>query len=382
MSNDLICPICGNDDPTTVFMVGTKIVCKKCIHYVREALTMQEMVHDINISDYQLDYALSKAQKDCAAKVLAKLQHGHDVLLWAVCGAGKTEMMMDSIQYTLSCGGRVGFLIPRRQVVLEVKQRLANAFAHAKVVAVCGGYQDDLIGDIVVATTHQAVRYPKAFDLLILDEPDAFPYKGNAILESIVQRTRKGRMIYSTATPSRSLLNRVKSKDLSVVELNSRYTNKPMVVPQAFYGFVWMLWMKLLWFLHTAKRSVLIFVPTIHMAKMLYQWLKPVFNCQYLTSQTQTKETLVESFRNKEYPILISTSVLERGVTFIDIDVLIYQADHPIFDQAALQQMAGRVGRHPQYYQGRCLFLCLKRSDAIHDCIERIQYANHTLSMV
>ena len=343
---------------------------------------MQEISTDIDISDYQLNYALSNAQKACAAQVLSHIQQGHDVLLWAVCGAGKTEMMMDSIQYTLSIGGRVGFLIPRRQVVLEVKDRLADAFSSVKVIAVCAGHQDDLIGDIVVATTHQAVRYPRAFDLLILDEPDAFPYKDNAILETIVQRTRKGRMIYSTATPSRSLLDMVKTNTLSVVELNSRYTQKPMVVPQACYGFIWMLWFKLLWFLQTSKRSVLIFVPTIKIAKRLYQWLKPWFNCCYLTSQSESKESVVESFRNKTFPILISTSVLERGVTFIDIDVLIYQADHPVFDQAALQQMAGRVGRHPQYYQGRCLFLCLKRTDAIHDCIERIKYANRTLSMV
>ena len=343
---------------------------------------MHEVVDDPNIADYQLKYDLSLAQKNCAMAVLDHIKHGHDVLLWAVCGAGKTEMMMDSIQYTLSHGGRVGFLIPRRQVVLEVKDRLAKAFTNAKVVAVCAGYGSDLIGDIVVATTHQAVRYPHAFDLLILDEPDAFPYKGDPILEKIVQRARKGRMIYSTATPTDSLLNMVKTNTLSVVELNSRYTGKPMVVPQAFYGFKWMLIIRLLWFIKTATRSILIFVPTIALAKRLYFWLKPWFSCQYLTSKTTDKEKIIESFRNKEYPILIATSVLERGVTFIDIDVLIYLADHPVFDQAALQQMAGRVGRHPIYYLGRCEFLCSAQSDAVNQCIERIEYANQSLSMV
>lgn len=382
MKASVVCPICGNDDPTGVFLVNQTIVCKQCIHYVREALTMNELVEDPNIGDYQLKYDLSIAQKNCAQAVLDQIKAGNDVLLWAVCGAGKTEMIMDSIQYTLSMGGRVGFLIPRRQVVLEVKDRLAKAFSNAKVVAVCAGYGSDLIGDIVVATTHQAVRYPKAFDLLILDEPDAFPYKGNKILEKIVERARKGRMIYSTATPGKSLLNMVKTKTLSVVELNSRYTGKPMVVPVAYYGFNWMLWLYIIGFIKTATRSILLFVPTIALAKRLYTWFKPWISCNYLTSKTEDKETIIESFRNKEYPLLIATSVLERGVTFIDIDVLIYLADHPVFDQAALQQMAGRVGRHPVYYQGRCVFLCKSRSEAVNQCIERIAYANQSLSMV
>ena len=382
MNGPIICPVCGNTDPTSVFQVGNKIVCKRCIHYVREAITMHESDHEINVGEYELTYALSNDQKRCAKQVLSHIQHGDDVLLWAVCGAGKTEMMMDSIAYTLENGGHVGFLIPRRQVVLEVAQRLGKAFGQAKVVPVCAGYGNDIEGDIVVATTHQAVRYPHAFDLLILDEPDAFPYKGNPILETIVQRTRKGAMIYSTATPSSTILELVKSNRCKVVELNSRYTGKPMVEPRKHIGPKLLLWFDLIHFIISRQRSVLIFVPTIAIAKHLYQWLRPWIKCGVITSKSDDKETIIESFRDKTIPLLIATSILERGVTFIDIDVAIFYADHPVFDNAALQQMVGRVDRHPQYYQGRCVLFANQQTKAINACIERIQYANSTLSMV
>lgn len=291
-------------------------------------------------------------------------------------------MLYESIQQTLLKGGKVGFLIPRRQVVLEVAKRLASVFVNAKVVSVCGGHQDDLYGDIIVATTHQAVRYPHWFDLLILDEPDAFPYKGDEVLEAIVLRSKKKHMIYSTATPSDQLMKMVESKQLKLVELKSRYTNKPMAVPKKIIGPQLYLWLKMIQYILNRKRSILIFVPTIDLARKLYLLLKRFIDCNYATSKTENKEEIIEAFRDKEFPVLISTSILERGVTFIDIDVIILYAQHPVFDKAGLIQMAGRVGRSPIYTEGNCWLLCQYQSKKVNECIERIVYANQSLSMV
>ena len=43
-------------------------------------------------------------------------------------------------------------------------------------------------GDIVIFTTHQAFRYIGYFDVLIIDEVDAFPYKDNEQLKKIVKK--------------------------------------------------------------------------------------------------------------------------------------------------------------------------------------------------
>ena len=42
---------------------------------------------------------------------------GNDVLLEAVCGAGKTEMLMESIAYALANHGKVGFLFQEASCV-------------------------------------------------------------------------------------------------------------------------------------------------------------------------------------------------------------------------------------------------------------------------
>ena len=71
----------------------------------------------------------------------------------------------------LKKGLQVGFAIPRRDVVIELSQRLADAFKNYNVICVYGGHTANLEGDIICLTTHQLYRYEKYFDLLILAYP-------------------------------------------------------------------------------------------------------------------------------------------------------------------------------------------------------------------
>ena len=59
-------------------------------------------------------------------------------------------------------------------------------FPNLKVIPVCEGYTQIVDGDLIVCTTHQLYRYIQSFDLLIIDEPDAYPYVGNDVLQAIV----------------------------------------------------------------------------------------------------------------------------------------------------------------------------------------------------
>jgi late competence protein required for DNA uptake (superfamily II DNA/RNA helicase) len=43
--------------------------------------------------------------------------------------------------------------------------------------------------------------------------------------------------------------------------------------------------------------------------------------------------------------VLVTTTILERGVTIPKSDVYILDANNPLFDEASLVQMAGRAGR-------------------------------------
>ena len=115
--------------------------------------------------EYTLQYPLTSAQAEIAERCESLISET-DVLLYCVCGAGKTELVVKSIASALSEKKKVCFAIPRRQVVLELRERLAQYFPYAKVIAVCGGHTSETDGDLIICTTHQLYRYWQAFDLL------------------------------------------------------------------------------------------------------------------------------------------------------------------------------------------------------------------------
>src|SRR5699024_12565896 len=52
----------------------------------------------------------------------------------------------------------------------------------------------------------------------------------------------------------------------------------------------------------------------------------------------------VNYFREKSLYCLITTTILERGVTFLSVDVIVIHDDNQLFNSAELVQISGRVG--------------------------------------
>lgn len=135
---------------------------------------------------------LSKGQKRASEKLIEAIKHKSDLLIWAVCGAGKTEVLFQGIEYALHQGMRVCIATPRTDVVLELEPRLKKAFHGLKIAALYGGsLQRFQIAPLVIATTHQLMRYKHAFDVLVIDEVDAFPYSIDERLQFAVLKAMR-----------------------------------------------------------------------------------------------------------------------------------------------------------------------------------------------
>jgi competence protein ComFA len=369
-----VCPICSNRD-SRYFYVGTRReYCRKCVMFI-SSVEAESGKRDWDCGDeqYLLDYPLTKHQQDASNQIKEKAALG-DVLVEAVCGAGKTELVLSAIEDALLVRKKVGWAIPRRQVVLELKERLAKAFPSLDVIAVCQGYTEKTDGDLILCTTHQLYRYRDWFDLLILDEPDAFPYRGNDILASFARNACRGKMIYLTATPDEKLLSEVKGGKMALVQLNARPHGHPVIVPKVRIMPSAACFFYLLNLVRDGRRW-LIFVPTRKIARAL-AW---ILQSDYLTSESEGKETIIERFRSNEKRVLVATTILERGVTFEGIHVAVLFADHPVFDTSSLIQISGRVGRSFLYPKGDCVFLSRSQSSAVFDCLRKVQDANRSV---
>lgn len=297
---------------------------------------------------------------------------------------GKTEMLLDMLQECFDTGKRVAIAIARRQVVLELAERLNAYFPNVNIIPVCQGYTSKTEADMIVCTTHQLYRYYQSFDVLVIDEPDAFPYKGNKVLKGIAKTSCRGHRVFLTATPDQDLMEEVNSGRMRMLSLNQRPHGFPLPEPQVFISFPTLCFLHLLNWLKKKKnqRQVMLFVPTIKMANRMFGFLRFWLNCCVCTSKSVNRDEAIERFRKKQVQCCICTSVLERGVTFGGVDVVVYQADHPVFDEAALVQIAGRAGRKKEDPYGEVQFYAFSKNREVDQCIERIKAANRTLSNV
>lgn len=379
--NSFTCPICGNTNLNSIGIRNGHFYCRRCISFRGE-----EMRGDLSYpkgAKIFIDYGLSEEQKELSSKILSNYKEGKNTLVHAVCGSGKTEITLEIIQYAINCGEHVGFAIPRRDVVIELYDRFASIFKKNKVVAVYGGRTDELKGDLIVLTTHQLYRYQNYFDLLIVDEIDAFPFKNNEVLEAFFYRAIKNHYVLMSATPSSEVLRSFNKEGFEVVELFSRFHHYPLPVPEVIRGSKLILFSKLVDYTNKYikdNKPVMIFTPTIEICEETYFYLK-IFakNGNYVHSKREGRSEIIDSFRNAKIKYIVTTAVLERGVTVKGAQVIVYQADHMVYDRHALIQIAGRVGRKKEAPEGEVIFLVKDENEEIINAIEEIERANRNL---
>ncbi|MEG0274061.1 MAG: helicase, partial [Longicatena sp.] len=120
------CLRCGNSEHRFFYKDQSVWYCRKCIGFgrmnVNEVPKRTVYERKKHSCTYDLDYGLTPKQHVASEAICYHTSHHQSVLAYAVCGAGKTEMVMEVMKKYLNEGKKVGFAISRRQVVLEIKE--------------------------------------------------------------------------------------------------------------------------------------------------------------------------------------------------------------------------------------------------------------------
>ncbi|MDR1069519.1 MAG: DEAD/DEAH box helicase family protein, partial [Gracilibacteraceae bacterium] len=320
------------------------------------------------LHDWPGGLVLTPAQQRAARDFLRWLPAPPEkILLWAACGAGKTEVCFPLLRAALAAGARVLFTAPRRDVVHDVLPRLERAFPHTEILALSGALGAPLgAARLVAATAHQAMRFYHAFDLVIFDEIDAFPYKNDAALRhGLTQAGRPGcKRALLSATPGAATLREMAAAGEQVVRLPARHHRRPLPVPERKAPSTWRAAADEL----RPAGPVLIFVPTV---AAVAEWLEllrefyPDAAAGGSHSADPERAAKVEALKRGEYDLFVSTMILERGVTVPSVQVLVTEADHRNYDTPTLVQLAGRAGRTAACPTGRVIFLAARASGAM-----------------
>ncbi|QOS81418.1 DEAD/DEAH box helicase [Paenibacillus sp. JNUCC31] len=343
-------------------------------------------------------WGLSPAQSAAAAAALAFLARpsGGDgperFLLWAVTGAGKTEMIFPLLQNILERGGRALVATPRRDVVLELAPRLAKAFPDISLATLYGGsterWKD---AQLTLATTHQLMRFYQAFDLVIIDELDAFPYHNDPMLAHAAASSCKpdGHFMYLSATPPARLQREAAQGKLDHARVPVRFHRYPLPVPRLLKMPTVAECIRKRELPATLKKSiqtslqreaqVFVFVTRIAQIEAFVTLMRHIFpqiHIEGTSSQDPDRASKVIAFRERSIRLLVTTTILERGVTIPRSDVFILDADNGLFDEASLVQMAGRAGRSMDDPAGRVVFASSRRTRSQVKAVAQIQKMN------
>ncbi|MCI1290305.1 MAG: DEAD/DEAH box helicase [Lactobacillus sp.] len=331
---------------------------------------------------------LTDQQSLVAADLVESLQKHRHHLVEAVTGAGKTEMLFPAIIWALKNGLRIAIAAPRIDVAIELFPRLQAAFDCS--IGLRHGQTEPLKIEpqLLICTTHQLFKYCQAFDLLIIDEVDAFPFQNNEPLQFAVKQAVRetGSLFFLTATPPDKLLKAAQNKKIGYSSLHRRFHGHHLPIPRLAYcsrsqikelcpAVVKSTLLKA----ERAGKQVLVFLPRIaQLPEYLkaYQRTFPKLRIASVSAEDPDRLAKIAAFREKKLDVLLTTTILERGVTFKSVWVIVWQAEDAIYQTAALVQIAGRVGRAADDPDGIVLFCYHRYTKYLRQTMRQIRRLN------
>ncbi|MCU5745834.1 helicase-related protein [Staphylococcus sp. SQ8-PEA] len=327
--------------------------CRKCLQLGRmdnfNTVIIVKTHQESSLAPYSLPFNLSKQQLYASQKVVEAIKKREDLLLYAVTGAGKTEMIFEAIQLARQRGDNVAVVSPRVDVVIELSYRIVEAFELETIDVLYQGMTQKGNGHFVIATTHQLLRFKSHFDTIFVDEVDAFPLSQDPSLWHAINEASKSihSHIYMSATPNKSLLAQFTSNQ--IVKLPARFHRYPLPLPK-FKLFKLNPSKKQLHFYQLLVKQIekgrytLVFFNHIETMQQTYDiYKKHIESLICVHSEDALRHEKVEGLRRGKHRVVFTTTILERGFTMAKLDVVVINSH--TFSKDALVQIAGRVGR-------------------------------------
>jgi competence protein ComFA len=384
----IICNRCGNEKKESF----GEHYCSRCLRqckYCRKCIMMgkisqctplvrwcgpkmKELISKDQLMKWEGELSLGQAR--ASTEVVKAIQGKESLLVWAVCGAGKTEVLFKGIEEALKSNKNVCVASPRVDVIHELTPRFKKVFPSATIISLFGGSKErQKVSNFVLATTHQLLNFFNYFDVIVIDEVDAFPYSYDKTLSFGVKNAKKqnASTILLSATPSRKLV-----KEFPTIKIPARFHRNPLPLPNFKWIGDWSKKLKsgslptkvLKWVEYRINNNIpaLLFVNTVETMEKVTEILLLVDNrISSVHSEDKQRKDKVDQFRDGKIPLLVTTTILERGITIRALDVAVFAAEEELFTKSALIQIAGRVGRSVDYPSGNITFFHFGKTRAM-----------------
>ncbi|WOO89137.1 ATP-dependent DNA helicase RecG [Mollicutes bacterium LVI A0078] len=338
---------------------------------------------DMNvINDFKqsLPYSLTSAQESAVISGLEALQAPKPMqsLMLGDVGSGKTIVSLIYALAVLNNGGQVAFMLPTeilaKQVFSIIQQLLPNYQSDLLVSSVKPSHKKLLKArlqtgslDIVVGT-HALIEDDVEFSnlrLVIIDEQHRF---GVNQRDTLVNKGQFVNYCYLSATPIPRTLAHTLYGVIDIINIDSKPANRIPIETTVYAKSQKKAMMSVIDSELAKGNQVFIITPLAYEVEDLplndslstyesfEKYYKDKYNVGMINGQLKAdhKDKIMNMFRNKEYDLLVATTVIEVGVDIPGATTIaILNAER--FGLATLHQLRGRVGRND--LQSYCLLL-------------------------
>ena len=366
-----------------LFEIAGEIIAIAAKREMVESLRFNVAPEEMTLFQNDAGFVYTEDQERVVQEILNDFSSGKmmDRLLSGDVGFGKTEVAMNAIFATIKSGYQAILIAPTTLLCSQHFKSLSKRFAKYNIRVeqldrfTPAKQKSVIIEDLKNGTLQVCVGTHALFDvelknpaLVVLDEEHKFGVKQKEKLKNMRENVH---ILSMSATPiPRSLnmaLSSIKQYSQLLTPPNDRedvrtfvkeYDSK--IVKEAI--------------LREMRRGGQIFfvhnrIATIDAKKK--ELLNMMPNLRVLTLHSEISANVTEKemmeFENKEYDVLLSTSIIESGIHIPNVNtIMIDSADN--FGMADLHQLRGRVGRSKR--QGYCYFL-VKDKDKLSESAKK-----------
>lgn len=334
------------------------------------------------INDFKsnLPYSLTTAQESAVISGLEALQAPKPMqsLVLGDVGSGKTVVSLIYCLAVLNNGGQVAFMLPTeilaKQVFGIVQELLPTYQSDLLVSSVKASHKKLLKArlqtgslDIVIGT-HALIEDDVEFkdlQFVIIDEQHRF---GVNQREALVNKDQYVNYCYLSATPIPRTLAHTLYGVIDIINIDSKPANRIPIKTKVYSKNKKKVMIEVIDSELAKGNQVFVITPLAYEVEDLplsdslstyesfEKYYKDKYNVGMINGQLKAdhKDKIMDMFRNREYDILIATTVIEVGVDIPGATTIaILNAER--FGLATLHQLRGRVGRND--LQSYCLLL-------------------------
>lgn len=374
------CQFCLSRDIKNYFDENNNKVsyCQKCTLNNRKIdsktyFNLKNLDYEVN-TKFNNNLPINKSQKAITNKIVKEINNDNNVLLKAVCGAGKTNIFSHVIKLIWKNKDKIIYISPRKNLTFEMYTDF-SADNQNSIKLISSENFDKTTTKLNFATVHQLINYYQEFDLIIFDECDAYPFTNNQNLLNYLLRSLKnnGNILFLSATTNGWISKITHDFNCKKYEINLRHHQLPITIPKILKMSKTSDFKQLFLNLQTGTKLI-IFVPTKEIGLNLKRTIGQ--SSMFISSSEQGNTKLINNFKAGKVKILISTIILERGFNLGNLDVVVLLPEHHVFKKESLVQICGRVNRNAENQNGSIVFVQLNNSLKIKSVIKKLKRHN------